>query len=264
MPAHLTKVDLALGTATKSDGSLVIARDIWANDVADRLAKLGVEVHRVPGEEVRRWRAAFIAAKARAKWIGIATQAAGNHSQFPFRDSEASRWRAVAAQRNRAAKKMGTDGRRRRAAKPIREVIPAAKGGRLIGMALSGRCWLCTKCKARSASRAKLAATRCGGSGTKLRDATAVLGPPPEVGRRHVLVESGTMQWCDTCGTYSESRTSRRMVNVCPGPPPVSAGRGGMRQQLMALKAGRHPVTGLRLPPPAGTWRPVAVEPMLA
>ena len=55
MPAHLTKADLALGTATKSDGSLVSATDIMANDVADRLAKLGVEHHRVPQEEVRRW-----------------------------------------------------------------------------------------------------------------------------------------------------------------------------------------------------------------
>ena len=49
MPAHLTKADLALGTATKSDGSLVTAADIMANDVADKLAKLGVEYHRVPG-----------------------------------------------------------------------------------------------------------------------------------------------------------------------------------------------------------------------
>ena len=64
-------------------------------------------------------------------------------------------------------------------------------------------------------------------------------------------METGTVQWCDTCGAYSESRTSRRLLNVCPGPPPLSAGKGGMRQQLMALKAGRHPVTGLRLPAPS-------------
>ena len=121
----------------------------------------------------------------------------------------------------------------------------------MIDMALSGRCWLCTRCKARSASRAKLAASRCGDSGTRRRDTTALVDQPPEVGRRHVLVETGTVQWCDTCGAYSESRTSRRMMNVCPGPPPLSAGRGGMRQQLMALKAGRHPVTGLMLPAPS-------------
>ena len=84
MPAHLTEADLSRGTATKSDGSLVIAKDIWANDVANKLAKLGAEHHRVPGEEVRRWKAAFEAVKARAKWIGIATHAVGNHPQLPF------------------------------------------------------------------------------------------------------------------------------------------------------------------------------------
>ena len=104
MSAHLTKADLSLRTATKSDGSLVVARDVWANDVADKLAKLGVEYHRVPGEEVRRWKAAFGAAKARAKWIGIATQAAGNHDQFPFRDSDprgGGRWRPRGIERRK-------------------------------------------------------------------------------------------------------------------------------------------------------------------
>ena len=120
----------------------------------------------------------------------------------------------------------------------------------MIELALSGHCWLCTRCKVRSTSRAKLAASRCSGNGTKLRDTIAetMADRTASEGRRHVLVDSGTVQWCDTCGTYSESRTSRRMVNVCPGPPPASSGKGGMRQQLMALKAGRHPVTGLRVP----------------
>jgi len=38
------------------------------------------------------------------------------------------------------------------------------------------------------------------------------------------------------------------MQDTCDGPPPAAAGKGGMRQQLMALKAGRHPVTGSWLP----------------
>ena len=67
MLAHLTKADLSLGTATKSDGSLVSAADIMANDVADKLAKLVVEYHRVPREEVPRWKLALNAAKASAK-----------------------------------------------------------------------------------------------------------------------------------------------------------------------------------------------------
>ena len=35
---------------------------------------------------------------------------------------------------------------------------------------------------------------------------------------------------------------------MCLGPPPAAAGNGGMKQQLAALKAGRHPVTGIVLP----------------
>ena len=127
MPAHLTKTDLALGTATKSDGSLVSAMDLMAKNVADRLAKLGVEHHRVPQEEVRRWKKAVEAAKARAKWIGMATHAASNFPQFPFRDSEASRWKAVAAQRKKAERKAGVDGRKKRGAKQERQVVPTAK-----------------------------------------------------------------------------------------------------------------------------------------
>ena len=117
MPAHLTSDDVARNTATKSDGSLVTAMDVWANDVADKLAKLGAEYHRVPAEEVKRWKAAYKSTKARAKWIGMATHAASNVPDFPFRDSEAARWRAIAAQRSRADKKLGVDGRKRRGPK---------------------------------------------------------------------------------------------------------------------------------------------------
>ena len=84
MPAHLTKADLELGTATESDGSLVTSTDVWANDVADKLAKLGAEYHRVPAEEAKRWKAAHNATKARAKWIGTVTHAANNLPDFPF------------------------------------------------------------------------------------------------------------------------------------------------------------------------------------
>ena len=114
MPAHLTEKDLALGTATKSDGFLVTARDLWANDVADKFAKLGLEYDGVPAEEVRRWKAAHGTTKARAKWIGMATHVANSVPEFPCRDSEVSSWRAIVAQRSRTEKKAGIDGRKRR------------------------------------------------------------------------------------------------------------------------------------------------------
>ena len=75
----------------------ITATDVWANDVADKLAKFGAEYHRVPAEEVKRWKTAYKSTKARAKWIGLVTHAANNLSDFPFRDSEAARWRAIAA-----------------------------------------------------------------------------------------------------------------------------------------------------------------------
>ena len=45
----------------------------------------------------------------------------------------------------------------------------------------------------------------------------------------------------------------KRMGDCCLGPPPAAAGNGGMRQQLSSLRAGLHPVTGLRLPAPSGS-----------
>ena len=104
---------------------MVEARDLWANDVADKLAKLGVEYHRVAPEEVKRWSAAQKAAKARAKWIGMVTYAANNVPTFPFRDSEASRWRAASAQGARANKRRDIDGRRRKGIRTEKPIIPS-------------------------------------------------------------------------------------------------------------------------------------------
>ena len=115
--------------ATKSDGSLVSKQGVWANDTADKLAKRGAEHHRVPPEEVRRWKQEFMAAKARAKWIGQITHEANNTPDFPFRDTEAARWKALAAQRSRADKKAKIDGRRRRGPKQRKQTIPPHLGG---------------------------------------------------------------------------------------------------------------------------------------
>ena len=57
MPAHLTANEL--GWAYRSDGELVDEIDLKGNDVADRLAKLGVESHRVPQGEVDQWDAQY-------------------------------------------------------------------------------------------------------------------------------------------------------------------------------------------------------------
>ena len=245
MPAHLTKADLGHGMAKKSNGEAVTEQDQWGNDVADKLAKLGAEHHRVPPEEVRIWKKAQRVAKDRAKWIGQATYAANNSDSFPFRDNEASRWKAAAAQRRRQNKKAGIDGRRRKRGPLAKQTIPVSKGGHRIVAALSGGGWLCTHCKCRSAVRRKLSTTRCGGQRATVLPRTSQL-PGPD--RQHRLIDSGTVQWCGTCGCFAESRRTKRMQAKCPGPPPKDGNQGGVRQQLMELRSGKHPVTGMRLP----------------
>ena len=64
--------------------------------------------------------------------------------------------------------------------------------------------------------------------------------------RSHVLMLSGTVLWCGTCGAFAESRANR-LQRTCVGPPPQQLGSGGVRSQLNRLRAGLHPVTRARL-----------------
>ena len=192
----------------------------------------------VPATEVARWKNECKAAKDRAKWIGIATHAANNMPNYPFRDSEASRWRAMAAQRARANKKKGIDGRRRRTQIQPRRVIAKGKGGHDVVQAESGGGWLCTVCKDRSTSYLKLATVRCSGECRKEVKASQ---------HGHTVLRSGTVLWCRVCGSFAESRADR-LLKQCVGPPPVQLGSGGLRAQLTKLRAQLHPVTGARLP----------------
>ena len=99
MPSHLAIKDLDLRMAMKCDWTLVGRVDLEGNKLADELAKRGVEYHRVTPSDVKVWRGQFERAKARAVWIGVATAEANDFASFPFKDSEASRWKADAAQR---------------------------------------------------------------------------------------------------------------------------------------------------------------------
>ena len=204
--------------------------------------------------DVRRWKKAFAEAKARAKWIGMATHAANNCLHYPYRDSEAARWKAVAAHRRRDERRAGVDGRRKRTLKQVKPIIPVDRGGHNVERARSGQSWLCTACKCRSTSWSKLATAKCVGSKSRIpcRGAGEAVVNVASGGRRHLLISSGTVVWCGICGSFAETRTSRRMTNCCNGPPPAAAGTGGMRQQLQSLRDGLHPVTGVRLPAPLG------------
>ena len=63
---------------------------------ADRLAKLAVWQHRVDSGDVKLWERLCHETLATAKWIARATWAANNCEEPPFRDTEASQWRAAA------------------------------------------------------------------------------------------------------------------------------------------------------------------------
>ena len=65
MPSHHRVKEL--GTITKSDGSMVTARDVETNDLAGTLAKVAVEAHRVHPSAVTLWRDQMERAEARAR-----------------------------------------------------------------------------------------------------------------------------------------------------------------------------------------------------
>ena len=108
MPAHMEYEHI--GIALKSDGTLITLADWRANALADELAKRAVELHRVPASEVKIWKKEANKVEQRAVWLAQATALANNFTAFPYRDSEAARWRAMAAARRRLDKRNGSMG----------------------------------------------------------------------------------------------------------------------------------------------------------
>ena len=77
-------------------------------------------------------------------WIGIATAGANDFASFPFKDSEAARWRADAAQRAKKNARSGIDGRRRKLPFGRKLAISMCNGGHDVVKASTGKGWLCT------------------------------------------------------------------------------------------------------------------------
>ena len=245
MPAHCEEKDLQTELAKKSDGSALTCKDIEMNNLADHLAKEGAEQHRVPAGVVKAWKEKEEQIEARARWIGIVTYEANSSKTYPFRDSEAARWKADAAQRRRRDAQLGKDGRRRRAAKRMKREIDPSNGGHKVVKAAAGQGWICEVCKKRSLVKQRLSTKKCGGSkgGVNVQVGREANG---ERSRGHAIRVSGTIKRCGVCRAFAESR-SQRLQGSCKGPPPVSAG-GGLRAQLRCLRASIHPVTKERLP----------------
>jgi hypothetical protein len=163
MPAHLTKADLVQEEARKSDGAKVTELDLAMNEISDVNAKRGVEHHRVPAAEVKRWQEEHSRAKSSAMWVGMATHLANSSETFPYRDSEAARWKAKAAQRRKADAKNGIDGRKRRTNRQTAEDLTPQQGGHHLVKAETGHGWLCTSCRMRSVNKKRLSIRRCQG-----------------------------------------------------------------------------------------------------
>ena len=97
--------------------------------------------------------------KRKAKWIARATVAMNNHDAYPFKDSEAARWKSdeAAAERRKAKRLRATSSVKK--TRKVRFERPAALGGHILEQTEPGKRkgWRCTICKRTSASRPKLA-----------------------------------------------------------------------------------------------------------
>ena len=99
MPAH--KLAAHVGKLMLSNGELLTQQDVDANDMADGFAKTTVEQHRVSAYEFEKWKSDEEEAWHLAKWADRAVNLARNVETFPFKDNEASRWKADRATKRR-------------------------------------------------------------------------------------------------------------------------------------------------------------------
>ena len=92
----------------------------------------------MPHTEVNSWKEHFDAVKQRAVWIGTATFRANHGQVYPFRDSEAARWKAEAASRARAVRKGVANIRKAKAQLAIIR-LPVTSGGHLLQHTMVGK-----------------------------------------------------------------------------------------------------------------------------
>ena len=158
MPAHQTMA--AVGVRAKGNNEFLIALDLETNDLADRLAKRGVEDHRVPFLIRDKWKLGMEVTKARAMWIGRAASMANTLPNFPYSDSSASR---VAADRARMERLRNNQGNKKPSTRTFAR--PVELGGHVVEpVGGKGGEWRCATCRVRSKQLGKLAPGICKGS----------------------------------------------------------------------------------------------------
>ena len=186
-----------------------------------------------------------------AKWIARATWAANNCDEAPYRDTEASQWRADVSRKEAKAMKAA-------AAAELALSTPAGEHPNLRGhnpvkvLQFSGirSGWRCTICRNMSSSKKLLASRKCMGC-PLIKRSTIVAdddeGPPLQQVQMHRRMQSGTVLWCSRCGVYADKK-AKGLARTCNGTPPRHRNRGGMEGQLRKLRNGIHPKTGASLP----------------
>jgi hypothetical protein len=118
--------------------------------------------------------------------------------------------------------------------------------------------WRCRVCKHHSINWSRIAPKRCVGSAISNWATAASKLAPQDVpqGGGHVRVLSGETLWCSRCGGHA-SNFAKSLRYPCTGSPFLTWNGGvvvkkkvGRSVNLKFLKAGIHPVTHNRMPPP--------------
>ena len=254
IPSHMKAG--TCGTVVRGDGFLMTEVDVEGNDVADKYAKRAVLAHRVPFRIREEIKAHDALTASNAMWLARATLLANDRSSEPARDTQASRVKAAAAaaERRKLAAARILSGTLYRGINPQtgkRTTVvqrSTARGGHCLQRC--GKGWRCTTCKSASATWASLATQSCKGHATDRWAAIALnrtkLGVAGDT--VHKLVVSEPLTWCYVCAGYAES-APLLLTRPCTGKPRQDRACA-RRRQLLALRAGRHPETKIRLLPP--------------
>ena len=239
--AHCSAADVANGKLT--------ARERGLNSEADRLAKKGASMFRLPEALRAEFQAVSDEVQAVGRWLGEIT---ARVSDAKVRDTTAARRQPRCSSWRRRPPLVIPD-------------RPVHLGGHSITRA--GRRWCCIECSATSKHRIVLAQGHCHGS-SAVRAATAAAQHALH-DRQHVphtIWRTGDFAWCTACGAFSKQRL-QLLEAPCRGWRAPGSGTA-----LARLRRGHDPYNGRYLAPPvpprsglhAGTPPSASVAPTMA
>ena len=252
MPAHCSEKQAV--AVKKGDGSPLTVQDVQGNAEADRLAKKGVEEHRIESAYLQRWGRLKEKARQTAMWTAKATELANNVTEFPFRDSTASRTKAMAEARAKTKANRAKDKETKCKRREIIIPRPRELGGHELEPTTNGprSGWRCTVCKASSASWANIAQGKCQGSVARrwAQQVATLADNGMVVGCGHVQVLSGSVVWCWECGAYGDAKAiglPRSCKAPFPPQPDQQLGEYGAQHLCEMERAASNP--NQKLPP---------------